>query len=196
MGSSSGGRDWRGHRAGRAAAADRGEVRVYRKEFAHFGNLRTFAQAGGQKGVQRPVLPPGSLVPIHPVGFLVVTRTRVYGLPVSPELRTKMGRGGELTAATLGLKPDQLTLVRIEPQPHSKDSAVVDMVGIVTTYEGDPLPSGDIATRLGGYADVAQLEKGNASDEVVIEALLGRPAQQLPGLSGVPRPRRAHRFAA
>lgn len=146
---------------------------VYRKEFAHFGNLRTFAQAGGQKGVQRPVLPPGSLVPIHPVGFLVVTRTRVYGLPVSPELRVKTARGGELTAATLGLKPDQLTLVRIEPQPHSTDSAVVDMVGIVTTYEGDPLPSGDIATRLGGYADVAQLEKGNASDEVVIEALLG-----------------------
>lgn len=146
---------------------------VYRKEFANFGNLRAFAQAGGQKGVQRPVLSPGSLVPIHPVGFLVITRTRVYGLPVSPELRAKMGRGGELTAASLGLKPEQLALVRIEPQPHGKDTGVVDMVGIVTTYEGDPLPSGDIATRLGGYADVAQLEKGNATDEVLIEALLG-----------------------
>jgi hypothetical protein len=146
---------------------------VYRKEFANFGNLRAFAQAGGQKGVQRPVLSPGSLVPIHPVGFLVITRTRVYGLPVSPELRAKMGRGGELTAASLGLKPEQLTLVRIEPQPQAKDTGVVDMVGIVTTYEGDPLPSGDIATRLGGYADVAELEKGSATDEHMIEALLG-----------------------
>ncbi|HUK54677.1 MAG TPA: hypothetical protein VL099_15435, partial [Candidatus Binatia bacterium] len=46
---------------------------VYRQEFANFGNLRTFVAAGGQKGVQRPVLPPGSLVPMHPLGFLVVT---------------------------------------------------------------------------------------------------------------------------
>jgi SPFH domain / Band 7 family len=146
---------------------------VYRKEFANFGNLRAFVEAGGQKGVQRPVLPPGSLVPIHPVGFLVVTRSRVYGLPVSPELRAKMGRGGELTTASLGLRPEQLTLVRIEPQPHSKDTAPVDMVGIVTTYEGDPLPSGDIATRLGGYADIEQLEKGEATDAHIIEGLLG-----------------------
>ena len=146
---------------------------VYRKEFANFGNLRSFVQAGGQKGVQRPVLPPGSLVPVHPVGFLVVTRSRVCGLPVSPELRAKTGRGGELAPASLGLKPEQLELVRIEPQPHAKDTAVVDMVGIVTTYEGDPLPSGDIATRLGGYADIGELEKGDATDAHIIEALLG-----------------------
>lgn len=146
---------------------------VYRKEFGNFANLRTFAEAGGQKGVQRPVLPPGSLVPIHPVGFLVVTRSRVYGLPISPELRAKMGRGAELTPASLGLRPDQLELVRIEPQPHGKDAAPVDMVGIVTTYEGDPLPSGDIATRLGGYTDIEQLEKGDSTDAHIIEALLG-----------------------
>src|SRR5262249_59077467 len=135
--------------------------------------LRAFVQAGGQKGVQRPVLPPGSLLPIHPVGFLVVTRSRVYGVPVSQELRSKGGRGGELTCISLGLKPEQLELVRIEPQPRGKDAAPVDMVGIVTTYEGDPLPSGDIATRLGGYADIEVLEKGDALDTHVIEALLG-----------------------
>jgi hypothetical protein len=146
---------------------------VYRKEFANFGNLRSFVQASGQKGVQRPVLPPGSLVPVHPVGFLVVTRSRVYGLPVSPELRSKMGRGGELTPPSLGLKPEQLELVRIEPQPRGKDAAPVDMVGIVTAYEGDPLPSGDIAIRLGGFADIDQLEKANATDAHLIEALLG-----------------------
>jgi len=146
---------------------------VYRKEFANFGNLRGFVQGGGQKGVQRPVLPPGSLVPIHPVGFLVVTKNRVYGLPVSPELRTKMGRGNELMAASFGLRPDQLELVRIQPQPRTKDTGLMDMVGVVTTYEGDPLPSGDIATRLGGYADIEQLEKSNSIDSHIIEALLG-----------------------
>jgi hypothetical protein len=146
---------------------------VYRKEFGNFANLCSFTQAGGQKGVQRPVLPPGSLVPIHPVGFLVVTRNRVYGLPVSPELCAKMSRGGELGPASLGLKPEQLELLRIEPQPRGKDAAPVDMVGIVTTYEGDPLPSGDIAIRLGGFADIEQLEKSEATDAHLIEALLG-----------------------
>jgi hypothetical protein len=146
---------------------------VYRKEFGNFGNLRTFVQAGGQKGVQRPVLPPGTLVPVHPLGFLVITRSHVYGLAVSSELRAKASRGGELTPVSLGLKPEQLELLRIEPQPRGKDAAPVDMVGIVTTYEGDPLPSGDIATRLGGFADVEQLEKGDASDAHLIEGLLG-----------------------
>src|SRR5215467_16363447 len=126
---------------------------VYRKEFGNFSDLRGFVQSAGQKGVQRPVLPPGSLVPIHPLGFLVLTRSRVYGVPVSPELRMKSGRGGELSPAALGLRPENLELVRIEPQPRGKDGATLDVVGIVTTYEGDPLPSGDIASSLGGYAD-------------------------------------------
>src|SRR5689334_12033509 len=148
---------------------------VYRKEFANFSDLRSFVQLGGQKGVQRPVLPPGSLVPIHPLGFLVLTRSRVYGVPVSPDVRAKMGRGGELSPVALGLRPESLELVRIEPQPRGKDGATLDFVGIVTTYEGDPLPSGDIASRLGGYVDVQQLEQAGskASDAQIIETLLG-----------------------
>src|SRR5262249_46654163 len=67
---------------------------VYRKEFGNFSDLRSFMQTGGQKGVQRPVLPPGTLVPIHPVAFLIVTRSQVYGYPVSPEMREKAGRRG------------------------------------------------------------------------------------------------------
>ncbi|MDQ1327656.1 MAG: hypothetical protein QG641_939, partial [Candidatus Poribacteria bacterium] len=39
---------------------------VYKKDFGSFTDLRKFVANGGQKGVQRPVLPPGSLVPIHP----------------------------------------------------------------------------------------------------------------------------------
>src|ERR1700752_5437329 len=84
---------------------------VYKKEFLNFSDLRNFVQLGGQKGVQRPVLPPGSLVPIHPLGFLVLTRSRVYGVPVSPDVRAKIGRGGELNPTALGLNAAQLELV-------------------------------------------------------------------------------------
>ena len=146
---------------------------VFRKEFGNFADLRTFVERGGQKGVQRPVLPPGTLVPIHPVGFLVLTRSQVYGLPVSPELRAKVGKDGRLTPEALGLRPEQLELLRIEPQPRGKDGFMVDIVGIVTAYEGDPLPSGDIANRLGGFADVEKMEKTGASDPEIVEKLLG-----------------------
>jgi regulator of protease activity HflC (stomatin/prohibitin superfamily) len=150
---------------------------LYKKEFANFSDLRSFVENGGQKGVQRPVLPPGTLVPIHPVGFLVVTRSQVYGYPVSPELREKAGRRGVLTPDAVGLNPQALELVRIEPQPQNK-SGTFDVIGIVTTYEGDPLPSGDIASRLGGFADMSQMEGAGASDQQIIETLLGSKNSQ------------------
>jgi len=146
---------------------------VYKKAFGNFSDLRSFVTGGGQKGVQRPVLSPGTLAPIHPVGFLVVTKSQVYGLPISPELRAQGGRSGRLTSAAFGLRPEQLDLVRIEPQQYGKDRALMDVVGIVTTYEGDPLPSGDIAGRLGGFADIATMEQANAKEGEVIEVLLG-----------------------
>ena len=87
---------------------------VYTPQLANFSNLRTFVEAGGQKGVQRPVLPPGTLVPIHPVAFLVLTPQTVYGLPVSPDLADQ-SRGGTLTPESFGLSPDQLRVVVIAP---------------------------------------------------------------------------------
>ena len=146
---------------------------VYKKSFGNFADLRSFVTSGGQKGVQRPVFPPGTLAPIHPVGFLVVTKSQAYGLPISPELRSRSGNAGRLTPEAFGLKPEQLQLVRIEPSPCGKDGALMDLVGIVTTYEGDPLPSGDIASRLGGFADIDKMEKDKATDGDVIEVLLG-----------------------
>jgi len=146
---------------------------VYKRSFANFTDLRAFATDGGQKGVQRPVLPPGTLVPIHPVAFLVVTKNQVYGVPISPEVRAKAARGGKLSPDALGLHPAQLELVRIEPQPRGKDGGMVDMVGIVTAYEGDPLPSGDIANRLGAFTDVEQMERRGAADAEIMEVLLG-----------------------
>src|SRR5690348_425822 len=144
---------------------------VYKKVFGNFSDLRGFVSNGGQKGVQRPVFPPGTLAPIHPVGFLVVTKSQVYGLPISPDLRARSG--GRLTAEAFGLRSSQLDLLRIEPKPCGNDGALMDMVGIVTTFEGDPLPSGDIASRLGGFTDVDKMEKANATDGQTIEVLLG-----------------------
>ena len=63
---------------------------------------------GGQKGVQRPVLPPGTLVPIHPAAFLVITASRVYGVPVSSELQRYRRQTGGLTPDVFGLRPEQL----------------------------------------------------------------------------------------
>lgn len=142
---------------------------VYQREFGAFSDLRAFLERGGQKGVQRPVLPPGTLLPIHPVGFLVVTKERVYGLPVAPALRA---HGRKLHPQHFGLRPEQLELVRIEPR-RDDHGRVVDVCGIVTAFEGEPLASGDIASRLGGFADLGVLETQGASDPEIIDRLLG-----------------------
>jgi len=143
---------------------------VFKKEFANFSDLRQFLELGGQKGVQRPVLSPGTLVPIHPVGFLILTKHKVYGIPVSPQFKN-LGR--QLAPADFGLHPTQLELVRIEPQPMEGKSYAVDMIGVVTTFEGDPLPAGDIASRLSAFEDVDKMEKTGESDIKLIETILG-----------------------
>jgi regulator of protease activity HflC (stomatin/prohibitin superfamily) len=142
---------------------------LYKTEFGNFADLESFIDNGGQKGVQRPVLSPGTLVPIHPVGFLVITKSKVYGLPVSPELK----RSGRLTPESFGLKAEQLDLMRISPQPRGGQQGLIDTIGIVTAFEGDPLPSGDIASRLGGFTDVEQMEQSGVEDAQIIERLLG-----------------------
>src|SRR5712691_7211142 len=119
---------------------------TYRNEFGNFNNVRTFLTAGGQKGVQRPVLPPGTLLPIHPVAFLVVTSHRVYGAPVDSSFVALTKRGG-LTPSVFGLAPEHLQVVQITPQGQT------DLIGVVTALEGDPLASGDIACRIGGFND-------------------------------------------
>jgi len=145
---------------------------VYKPEFRNFSDLRGFIARGGQKGVQRPVLPPGTLLPIHPVGFLVVTKREAYGVPISPDLQARVNAQGMLTPASFALRPEQLDLVRIEPHP-GRDGKIVDTIGIVTTFEGNPLASGDIASRLGGFDDLAEMETRGAPDLDIMERLLG-----------------------
>jgi len=141
---------------------------VYKDDFGDFSDVRSFVQHGGQKGVQRPVLPPGTLLPIHPIAFLVITKKEVFGRPISTELQgTK-----KLSPSSFGLEPYQLSVVRIEPQ-RTAEGEITDMIGIVTTYDGDPLPAGDIANRIGGFADIEALETGMATDARMMEAVLG-----------------------
>jgi hypothetical protein len=139
----------------------------YKPEFGNFTDIRSFMEKGGQKGVQRPVLPPGSLLPIHPVAFVVVTKRQIFGQPVDPELSNRR----HLTPATFGLDPSQLELVRVEPV--ETDGRRQDTIGIVTTLEGDPLPPGDIAGRLGGFDDVRVMEEAGAKDLEILERILG-----------------------
>ena len=139
---------------------------IYKPIFENFSNVETFLVNKGQKGVQRPVLPPGTLVPIHPVAFLVITSREVFGLPVSPDFATISRKGG-LTPQHFGLNPEQLRVVEISPQGDR------DVLGIVTTLEGDPLPSGDIAGRLNGFADVQEKENQDATDAELIDMIIG-----------------------
>jgi hypothetical protein len=149
---------------------------VYRTEFGNFTDLRLFIERGGQKGVQRPVLSPGTLAPIHPVAFLVITRPEVFGVPVATELRTLAQKKGMLNYDAFGLQARQLEVTRISPAP-TEGGKVVDMIGIITALEGAPLPAGDIASRLGGFSDIeaAEAEKGphQSTDAKLIETILG-----------------------
>jgi hypothetical protein len=146
---------------------------VFKAEFGNFTDLGGFIASGGQKGVQRPVLPPGTMVPVHPVAFLIITKNQVYGLPVSPELREMADTDGRLYPASFGLSPQHLDLVRISPMPRGEGEDLIDMMGVITTYEGDPLPSGSIASRLGEFDDVMEMEARGAGDLELIELLLG-----------------------
>ena len=129
---------------------------AYRPEFGNFADVRTFLSYGGQRGVQRPVLPPGTTAPIHPVGFVVLTSDATFGEVVSDAT----------LAAIRQVDPAVLRVVHITPQGDR------DIVGVVTTLEGPP--SGDIASRIGGFSDVTAMEAAasGGSPVQVIQAVL------------------------
>src|SRR5437762_2702718 len=148
---------------------------VYKSEFGNFTDLNEFVEKNGQKGVQRPVLSPGTLAPIHPAAFLVITKPEVFGVPMSSDLSALSHKKGQLTHAAFGLDAKQLEVTRISPRP-TEAGKVIDMIGIVTALEGEPLPAGDIASRLGGFTDIEALERTTAesptSDARLFETIL------------------------
>ena len=142
---------------------------VYKPVFGQFTDVRTFVAEGGQQGVQRPVLPPGAILPLHPVAFLVLTQSRSFGMPVNAEYRARFG------PPLFGLEAEELTLRVIEPLRSDEGGrhTIVDIVGIVETLEGEPLPSGDIACRMGRFDDVRQMEAAGRSDAEIADVLIG-----------------------
>jgi uncharacterized membrane protein YqiK len=129
---------------------------AYKPEFGSFADIHTFLTAGGQRGVQRPVLPPGTTAPIHPVGFVVITRERIFGKMISEATQT----------AASQVDPVALNVTHITPQGET------DVVGVVTTLEGPA--SGDIASRIGGFTDVTAMEanENGGSPTQIIQAVL------------------------
>ncbi|MGD0480503.1 MAG: SPFH domain-containing protein [Terracidiphilus sp.] len=146
---------------------------VYKPEFGNFTDVSGFVANGGQKGVQRPVLSPGMLAPIHPVAFLIITKPQVFGVPITDTYRQLTDQTGRLTFTAFGLEERQLEVTRIAPRP-TESGKVADMIGIVTSLEGQPLQAGAIASRLGVFDDVADLEKKpDTTDFQLIAAILG-----------------------
>ena len=141
---------------------------IYKEIFGDYRDLSAFIKNGGQKGIQRPVLSPGTIVPIHPVAFLVVTSDKVFGLPMSDDVKREIKGTNRF-----GLDPSCFQLTVIEPE--SSSQGVRDIIGIVTTLEGPPLPAGDIASRMNGFQDIGELEESNdeISNASMIELLLG-----------------------
>jgi len=143
---------------------------VYKEVFGNFADLNAFIQNGGQKGVQRPVLPPGTIAPIHPIGFLVLTMEHMFGLPVADDWQ---GVDHAQFLRSIGLNPSDLRVTRIEPQHDEQSGKVVDVIGIVTTGEGGPLPSTDIAGRLGGFDDIEQAINKGMDQGQLVDMVLG-----------------------
>jgi hypothetical protein len=150
----------------------------YDAAFGNFTDFRLFVEKGGEKGVQRPVLSPGTLAPIHPVAFLVITKPQVFGVPVSDEYGY-LARANKLSFQAFGLEEWQLNVTRIAPKPTGEGGKVVDMIGVVTSLDGEPLPAGAIASRLGGFKDVSEVEgKAGITDFELMALILGSKNDQ------------------
>lgn len=154
----------------------------YKSEFGNFTDLKNFTMKDGQKGIQRPVLPGGTTLPMHPVAFLIITREMVYGIPLDPSLKDKYDKEKGLRPGDWGLADSDLRVTRIEPEAAGKDGRIIDTIGIVTTREGDPLPPGDIACRLGAFDDIKGLEKGTLEEKGAQDSASDKkPEQSVPG---------------
>src|SRR3954447_12777660 len=123
---------------------------TYKPEFGTVGDIKTFLAYGGQRGVHRPVMPPGTTVPIHPVGFVVITSERIFGSLISDAALSAVSQVDQAT----------LRVVHITPQGNR------DLVGVVTTLEGPP--SGDIASRIGAFSDVTQMEGTEGGSQIQV----------------------------
>ena len=167
----------------------------YQPEFGNFADLDAFLDNGGQKGVQRPVLPPGTLAPIHPAAFLVITASRVYGVPVSSELQAIARQRRRSAPEAFGLRARAAAGHRAS---HRRATSPTWSASSPPSRASRCRPATSPAASA-GFDDVVD-DGGRRTQRRRDHRHAARPqeraAQQLPGLPGVPGRRRPHRPAA
>lgn len=134
------------------AAGDKSAA--YKDIFGSFSSLGDFLNNGGQRGVQRPVLPPGTTQAMHPIAFVVRTASSTFGEVLS----------GGTEDALDAVPSERFTPFTISPEGHT------DKVGVVTTLEGSPGKS--IASRLGDFQDVLDAEASRIAANTIITTVL------------------------
>ena len=171
-----GGRDRRGDRAGRRAAADRRQERGLQAGVRQLLEPRARSSStAARRACSARCCRRARCVPIHPVAFLVHhRRRRSTACRSRPTSRGQAERRRADARSRSACRPSSCASIG-----HRARRRPLDIVGIVTALEGEPLPSGDIASRLGGFADIAAMEASNAggstatTDAEIIEVLLG-----------------------
>ncbi len=140
----------------------------YSEALGSFTDLKAFLEHGGSKGIQRNVLQPGEVVPMHPIAFLVLASNGVYGHAIGEKFEDR--RGGA-TLQDFGVTADQLDLVTVDYCKFD-DGTQEDAIGVVTVLDGPALDATDIACRLGGWDDIAALLTDGVSSDAEIIATI------------------------
>jgi len=144
-------------------AEDKGGIRL-------FEDVRTFLKAGGQKGIQRPVLTPGTLIYMHPVAFNVMTATGFYGLPISEGVKKTFNQ----------YDSDAYRPIMILPAEN--DEKDIDEIGIITVLDGPSNDDNTLASRIGGFGDIEKIENEFVSE---VELKLNEKSQKEKSLDAV-----------
>ena len=192
MGAGAGGRDRRGHRAGRRPAADRRQerdvparVRQLLRPRARSSTAAARRACSGRCCLRaRWCRSTRSRSSCSPRRRSTACRCRPSSPAQSTAPATLHARVVRAHARAAARRRDRARRRRSTSSASSPRS------------RASRCPSGDIASRLGGFDDIAAMEASTqaaarATDAELIELLLGSKndaAQQLPGLPGVPRP--------
>ncbi|MGV9001928.1 MAG: SPFH domain-containing protein [Candidatus Saccharimonadaceae bacterium] len=124
---------------------------AYNPVFGNFENVKDFVAQGGQQGIQRHVLTPGTYT-IHPDAFIVVTVNGSYGRPVNKDAARMLEQTRQLKFNFVSIPTDK--------------------VGIVTALDGPPLEPGTIAGRIGNFDDIKTLEEAEVDPLEIMTAVL------------------------
>jgi uncharacterized membrane protein YqiK len=132
----------------------------------NFEEASAFLQSGGQRGPQRKILREGTYA-INLAQFVVLTKDRIYFLPLNQDEDRVFQRMAELIAEREGFYPVVI-------------SGAEDLVGIVTIHDGPSLKEGEIiAPVVGNDPADSETYHNNFQDAERFLAAGGRRGRQL-----------------